>query len=97
MDGEKSLRDHLEQLEATTGHTPAELINATELPPELAHVWGWFIELSNSRPGGFGGIEPLTFPVIESWIRVTGNQPSANDVTLIRKVDDLYRSIRQKK
>jgi hypothetical protein len=95
-EGEKTLKDHLEQIEATTGMTPAALINPTDLPPELEHVYGWFCELSNSRPQAFSGLEPITFPVIESWTRVTGAKPSAYEVDLIRKLDDVYRKVNRK-
>lgn len=96
VDGDKTLKDHLEQIEAVSGQTPKELINPTDLPYALEYIWNWFIELSNSRPTGFSGLEPLSYPVIESWMRVTGNAPSAFDVSLIRKVDDLYRSMKKK-
>jgi hypothetical protein len=97
VDGEKSLKDHLEQIEATTGVTPAELMNPVELPPELEHVWNWFIELSNSRPAGFSGLEPISFPLIESWMRTTGVAPTRFEVNTIRLIDDVYRKLRQKK
>lgn len=97
VDGDKTLKDHLEQIEATSGETPDALINPSELPTGLEHIWSWFIELSNARPAGLSGLEPISYPVIESWMRVTGSEPSSNDVSMIRKLDDLYRKLKNKK
>ena len=96
-EGEKTLKDHLEQLEATTGITPDALVNPTHLPPELEHVYGWFCELSNARSSSFSGLDPITFPGIESWMRVTGIRPGAHEIELIRKIDNLYRTVNKKK
>ncbi len=88
--GGVSLRAHLEQLEAQTGETP-EGLDGPELPEALAHVWLWFTELSNARQSGFSGVQPISFQDIDAWKRLTGAQPSPDEVALLRQLDDLFR------
>lgn len=59
---------------------------AHETPPEpdvpwlFAHVWAWFWEISAQRSSGMGGAEPIAWRDLEAWMRLTGNQPSPEEV-----------------
>jgi hypothetical protein len=53
----------------------------------LAHVWLWFCELAGARQGsGFGPL-PLAWSDIAAWQRLTGANPTPDDIRLIRTLD----------
>lgn len=79
-------RDHLEQVEQTTGK---QLIPNIEIPPEGEHVWGWFWELNSTRGGGMGPA-PLTYTEIGAWVQLTGLQVYPHEIDLIRAMDGAY-------
>lgn len=63
-----------------------------EMPIAAAHVWRWFTELSNARSCGMAA-NPISFVEIESWARLTGRSPTAQDVWLLSKIDTLWRTV----
>jgi hypothetical protein len=56
------------------------------MPYGLLHVWGWFLELSATRPRGMGFV-PISYAEIDAWARRTGRDPLPYEVQLIRRVD----------
>ncbi|MCP3065845.1 hypothetical protein LXT21_44465 [Myxococcus sp. K38C18041901] len=86
-----SLRAHLEQVAKATGKAPPALVGEYALPEALAHVWGWFCELSGARGAGGFSIAPISFQDIEAWARLTGHQPTPAEVVLLRQLDDVFR------
>lgn len=77
-------------MERATGKPPQELLDAPPLPEALAHVWGWFAELSNARGAGAFTLNPISFPDMESWGRLSGNRPTAFEVQLLRRLDEVF-------
>lgn len=57
------------------------------MPYALAHVWGWFLELSATRGANGFGFASITFNEIAQWARVTGRDPLPFEVALIRRLD----------
>ncbi|MCY1042711.1 hypothetical protein OV208_15410 [Corallococcus sp. bb12-1] len=77
-------------MEKATGEVPAELLGEHQLPDSLAHVWGWFAELSNARGAGAFSLNPISFQDIESWARLTGSRPTSFEVQLLRRLDEAF-------
>jgi hypothetical protein len=44
-----SLRKTLETVHRMTGRMPEQLVNQTQLPEQLSHVWEWYLILSMAR------------------------------------------------
>jgi len=88
-----TLREHLEQVKKATGYAPEGLENNTEFPNPLSHVWSFFLQLHQSRTMGFSGPNPITYSEIESWVKLTNNQPNPLDVGIIKRLDSLYMKV----
>ncbi|WP_435532479.1 phage tail assembly chaperone [Pseudorhizobium tarimense] len=55
--------------------------------PEFGlHIWGWFIELHNTRQSGFSA-NPITYSEIESFCRLSGAIISPWELSVIRSID----------
>jgi hypothetical protein len=68
---------------------PVALANRPELYEDLEGVWDAFVELSETRPTGFGAI---SYVEIESWLRLRGGVTDrAAFVYLIRALDRAWR------
>lgn len=63
----KSLQWHLERVLEQTGKAPLEL-EIPSVPHELAHVWGYFLEMNRKRQCGMG-VSPLADSEILAWER----------------------------
>ena len=87
--GQGTYRDELESFARQTGRTPFEL-RGHEMPLELAHVWGWFRELSAVRGSNGWGPNPISYREIEAWAGLTGALITAPEVQLIMQLDGLY-------
>jgi len=80
------LREHLEQVEKSTGKTPEELIGP-EFPDIVAHVWAAFLDLHKGRSYGMSGGNPLTWSDIAAWCNLTGIVLSSWEVDTIKALD----------
>lgn len=72
------------------GYLLDDLANAPELPPEMAHVWRWFVQLHATRGHGQGGDFPITYGEMAAWAALTGARPTAYEALAIRAIDDAY-------
>lgn len=90
--GESKLtwREHLDAIWKQTGSAPDQL-EGDPFPEVVAHVWGWYLELHNTRTDG-----PISYREIESWARITGTAPTAFEISLIKKADFEYLKSRNK-
>ncbi|MFB1482273.1 hypothetical protein [Corallococcus sp. RDP092CA] len=77
-------------MERATGKPPPELLDAPPLPDALAHVWGWFAELSNARGASAFTLNPISFQDMAAWGRLSGNRPSPFEVQLLRRLDEVF-------
>lgn len=80
------LRQHLEQVERSTGQAPARLLNRPHFPDIVAYVWRWFTELDSARQIGMG-INPLSHTEIEAWARLNRINLTPFEVRCIRALD----------
>ncbi len=84
-------RDHLESVERQTGRRPAAL-DGPPLPPDVAHVWFWFLELSAARGSNGWGPNALGFADIFAWISLTGTLTRPPEIAAILMLDRLWMS-----
>ncbi len=56
----RTLRETLATVTRMTGRTPADAINPIELPPQVEHLWHWFLRLNNKRQQGYHSAAPLS-------------------------------------
>jgi len=62
------------------------------LPDTVAHLWEWYLDLRDSKGGsGVGGLEPIGYPDIDAWSRMTGTAPSRFEVQTLRAIDRAIR------
>lgn len=72
----------------------AELEAEIALPPyplELDYIWSIYSRLRR-RKGGANGPEPIQWPDIDAFRRVTGTHLSQWEIELIEALDNLYLS-----
>jgi len=94
-------RDHWLSIAGQTGTMPAELV-IPPCPSMLAHIvqcffgsdkrlriGGWFGELSETRPSGFGA-GAITYAEIDAWARLTGRSPTRFEVYVLRRADAAF-------
>jgi hypothetical protein len=56
-------------------------------PYEVEHLWHWFCDLSAVRTGSGFGANPIGYGEIEAWARLTGNDPTPWEVSVLRRMD----------
>ncbi len=83
-------REHLEQVERQTGHTPKALDNPTEFPKLLLYVWSAFCSLNSARTAGFSGPNPITYSELNAWKELTETPLKAWDIQAIKRLDQVY-------
>lgn len=88
--GSGRLRDHLEQVAATTGVLDPRLADQPELPAPAAHIWAWFVDLAHSRSAGIGGPSALSYAEIHAWAETTRTAPTPFEVEALRHLDRIW-------
>jgi hypothetical protein len=81
--------DRFTQIEQQTGEYPGP---SFVIPPDLAYLWAWFIELSGSRGGGWGPA-PITYLEIKSWCDLFNITLEPWELNLIKAMDVKYLTI----
>lgn len=82
------MREQLVAVWEATGHRPPELVD-NHLPDAIAHVWGWFVELSRTRTSGAVAANPISYTEIAAWSALTGRRPDPFEVECIAAIDAL--------
>lgn len=77
------------QVERQTGQTPEDL-DGPEIPPQMEHLWEWFLELHGARGYGHNGPQPISYGEIEAWASLCNKEPSQWEVKLLRRLDNIY-------
>lgn len=70
------------QVYKVTGKLPQKLANKPQLEQEMRYIVDWYVELQGSVP--------LTFTEIQSWAKLTHNNPLPWEVEVIMKLDKIY-------
>ena len=63
--------------------------NPHPFPDLLGYLWGWFLDLSAGRTGGFGA-NPITWEGMQAWAALTGTTPAPWEVRTLRALDTAY-------
>lgn len=60
------------------------------LPSDAAYLWNHFVLLHSARTAGGFGPNPITYPEIDAYNRLTGAGLDGWEVSAIRALDDAY-------
>lgn len=90
-EGKFTVRQALESTAKRGAQSAVEALRGPEMPEALEYLWDWFLELDRTRTAGMNGPDPLTYPVIESWARLTQRAPTPADVSLLLDMDAVMR------
>jgi hypothetical protein len=94
--GGETTRAHLEAVATRMKGAAAEDARAKltppPMPPELAYLWEWWIELHAARPESAHGIAPFTYGELAAWSRLTGVEPTAWETATLLTLDRVYRT-----
>lgn len=67
------------------------MLDTPEIPVAVEYLWVWFVELSSGRqPGAMGAPAPLSWEGIDGWARMTGQTPSPWDISILKRLDEVY-------
>jgi hypothetical protein len=72
-------------------------LEPVSIPEALLYLWFWFCELSNSRQYSEFGAMPLSYSEIFAWSQLTGNDPTALEVSILKQLDRAYLTESMKK
>lgn len=87
MKDNHSYREHCEAA-ARYGNPVAKAeLQGPELPASLTYLWGWFLELHETRSGNGFGPNPFTYAEIDAWARLTGRALAPWEVGGLRALD----------
>lgn len=81
--GNNNLRRQLEKVEEQTGRRPPQLDSGGELPDDLSHVWGWFLELSSCR----AEMRALSHTELASFFELYGIEPEFVELEALKRLD----------
>ena len=80
-----------------TGVKPKELEELLELQREQYEIWGWFMELNESRSSSGFGLNPITYSDIDAYFRLQKIVPEKWEIDTIKRLDREVLSIYAKK
>lgn len=90
-----SLRSHLEE-KRRRGLPCPELDSVPECPEELAHLYGFAIELIGRSGVGMSGFAPLSYSLIRDWSHLTGWTLEPCEVDAVIRLDSVMRDSAKK-
>jgi len=67
-----------------------EQLEPKDAAHELAYLWEWFCQLSNSRSYAEFGALPISYNEIKAWAELTRSEPTAWEVEVIKKIDGVF-------
>jgi hypothetical protein len=74
-----------------------EQLEPKDAAHEIAYLWEWFCQLSNSRSYAEFGALPITYAEIKAWAELTHSEPTAWDVNVIKQIDSVFIAEANKK
>jgi hypothetical protein len=86
-------RAHLQGLVKRGRATAAQrrLLDGPPFPESLDYLWEWHMELARTRNYNMNGPEPLTYPAVDAWARLTGREPEPYEVDALFRLDVVTR------
>jgi hypothetical protein len=88
-------REHLKAL-ATSSNAAVRakavaMLKSPGCPEEFAYLRDWLYQIYGRSGVGFGDVAPLSWQTVESWARITGNRPTADEVEMLMALDQTLR------
>lgn len=59
----------------------------------MEYVWGSFLLLNSARTSGFSGPNPITYQDIQSWMVMTENKLTPQEVDVVKRLDRIYMRV----
>ena len=91
------LQGYIRRLEAAGNARTASLVRKAmrgpQCPSAMAHVWRWFLALSNMREWGEGGPQAIRTTEIVAWSQLTATRPNPRETRLILDMDVRFRNV----
>lgn len=84
------LRSHLQAAERQGSPVARAELAGPELPVELAHVWGWFLELHLARGSSGFGPAPIGYGEINAWAALKRLRPVLLEMECLVALDQLW-------
>jgi len=85
-----SEREHLQAAARNPGPAGAiarERLRGPGLPPEVAYLWDWFLELDSARTSNGFGLNPIGYTELAAWAALTGRSPLPWEVRWLMALD----------
>jgi hypothetical protein len=82
------LREHLLKVQEITKRVPIELQNLVELPEVFKYCWQDFINLNNTRQGGFGP-QPISYLEMQAYFNLNSVVPEPWEIRIIKVLDKI--------
>lgn len=64
---------------------------APDYPDTLDYLHRWFYELHRTRGFDMTGLQGFSYPMLDSWARLTGRDPDPRDIEALFHMDVAYR------
>lgn len=68
-------------------------VDGPEIPPQAAHLLGWFYELNTGRTSSGFGPNPLTWGDFMAWSGLTGTTLRPWEVRMLKRLDHLFLKV----
>lgn len=87
-------RAHLAGLVKRGQATEAQrrMLDGPDFPEAVGYLWDWHSELARTRTVGMNGVDPLTYPTIDAWARLTDRSPLPDEVEALLDLDAVTRN-----
>ena len=85
-----STREHLQGAADRGNQKAIENLEGPPLPDALNYLYGWLLELDGARDVGMNGLKPFTYPMIESWARLTVRSPEPYEVAALMHLGRVF-------
>lgn len=70
----------------------AEQLRGPTVPASLAYLRDWLYQLVGRSGVGMSGAAPLSYGTVADWARLTGNEPTPDDIDALFFLDAALRS-----
>ena len=78
-----SVREHLQGAANRGDEEAAAKLAPPPFPDAIAYLYAWLLELDGARDVGMSGLKTFTYPMIESWARLTDQHPEPHEVAAL--------------
>ena len=87
-EGSATVRDHLAQAEAANPGLVIQELHPDPPPQEVAHLWGYFLQISRERNNGGFGPSPISSQNISYWQQLREIELMPFEIDAILAIDE---------